>query len=93
MKFVRIIKANKWSDEDNIMKMESAATFKTEDGRNEYKYFTVFVADDDDSYYEISDYDITLTSEEEVLDFLKKKCENIAEKNGWKFISISRLYY
>ena len=93
MKFIRVLKADyEWSDENPLHDYYCDATFMTEDGNEKHKYFTVTLADDDDTYHYINELDDTASSEKEMFEMITKKCEDLATKKGLKFISLSPLY-
>lgn len=97
MKFIRVLKAAyEWDyerdEEIRQWNMYCDATFTTEDGKEKHKYFTVTLDEDDDTYYYINELDDTASSEKEMFEMITKKCENLAAKKGWKFISLSHLY-
>ena len=95
--FIRVLKAGYEWDYENDCEIRQwdercDATFMTEDGKEKHKYFTVTLDEDDDTYYYINELDDTASSEKEMFEMITKKCEDLAEKKGWKFISLSNLY-
>lgn len=95
--FIRVLKAGYEWDYENDCEIRQwdercDATFMTEDGKEKHKYFTVTLDEDDDTYYYINELDDTASSEKEMFEMITKKCEDLAERKGWKFISLSNLY-